>query len=333
MKPIAVIILNWNGQDLLRKYLPRVIANTDTDFADIIVADNGSTDDSLNVLKNEFPCVKTIAFEVNYGFAEGYNKAIEQTGYKYTVLLNSDAAPAPGWIRPLYEYLEENPDVDAVQPKILSDRNHEYFEHAGAAGGFIDVNGFPYCRGRIMETVEKDEGQYDSNIEIFWASGAALTIRTDTYLKVGGLDSKFFAHMEEIDLCWRVLLTGHKIVAVTSSVVYHLGGASLAYNDPRKTYLNFRNNLLMMHKNLPDATRSRKLFIRRLIDTVAWAKYVATLDFKNAAAIFKAHRDFLKMRKEYTTHPDVDLLDKMPLKVNIIAAHYLGGVNYFSQLR
>ena len=333
MKPIAVIILNWNGQDLLRKYLPQVLKNTDSTLADVIVADNGSTDNSLNVLKNEFSEVKTIIFPENYGFAEGYNKAIEQTRYKYTVLLNSDVAPAGGWIRPLYECLEENDDVAAVQPKVLSDRNRDYFEHAGAAGGFIDVNGFPYCRGRIMETVEKDEGQYNSNIEIFWASGAALTIKTEAYLSAGGLDSKFFAHMEEIDLCWRVLLTGKKIMAVTSSVVYHLGGASLAYNNPRKTYLNFRNNLLMMHKNLPDSTRSRKLFVRRLIDTVAWAKYVATLDFKNARAIFKAHRDFIKMRKEYTSHPDVDLLDKMPMKVNIILSHYLKGVKYFSQLK
>ena len=183
-----------------------------------------------------------------------------------------------------------------------------------------------------METVEQDEGQYDTEMEIFWASGAALTIRTETYLAVGGLDNRFFAHMEEIDLCWRVLLTGKKIVAVPSSKIYHLGGASLAYNNPRKTYLNFRNNLLMMHKNLPDATRSRKLLKRRLIDTIAWAKYVVTLDFKNAGAIFRAHRDFIKMREHYSEHPEVDLLDIMPLRVNIITSHYIAGVRKFSEL-
>ena len=337
MKPVAVIILNWNGAALLRKYLPSVIANTNADIADVIVADNGSTDESVKVLKEEFPAVKTLLFDQNWGFAEGYNKCVSITAYPYTVLLNSDVRTPQGWLEPLYHFMEKNPDVGAVQPKLLkdfgADDHRQVFEYAGAAGGFIDVNGFPYCRGRIMETVEKDEGQYNSNIEIFWASGAALTINTEAYLSAGGLDSKFVAHMEEIDLCWRVLLTGKKIMAVTSSVVYHLGGASLAYNNPRKTYLNFRNNLLMMHKNLPDSTRSRKLFVRRLIDTVAWAKYVATLDFKNAGAIFKAHRDFIKMRKEYTSHPDVDLLDKMPMKVNIILSHYLKGVKYFSQLK
>ena len=332
MKPIAVIILNWNGEQLLRKYLPQVVATTDAEIADVIVADNGSTDGSVEVLQKEFPQVKTIQFPENYGFAEGYNRAIEQTRYKYTVLLNSDVAPAEGWLRPLYDYLESHEEVAAVQPKVLSDRDRRMFEHAGAAGGFIDVNGFPYCRGRIMETVEQDEGQYDTEMEIFWASGAALTIRTETYLSVGGLDNRFFAHMEEIDLCWRVLLTGKKIVAVPSSKIYHLGGASLAYNNPRKTYLNFRNNLLMMHKNLPDATRSRKLLKRRLIDTIAWAKYVVTLDFKNAGAIFRAHRDFIKMRVYYSEHPEVDLLDRMPLRVNIITSHYIAGVRRFSEL-
>lgn len=332
MKPVAVIILNWNGEKLLSEFLPQVIANTDTNVADVIVADNGSTDGSVKLLKTTFANVKTILFDENHGFAEGYNRAIAMTGYKYTVLLNSDVAPEKNWITPLYDFLETHPDVAAVQPKVLSYRHKDTFEHAGAAGGFIDVNGFPYCRGRIMETVEKDCGQYDENMEIFWASGAALTIRTDAYIAAGGLDSLFFAHMEEIDLCWRVLLTGKKIFAVTDSTVYHVGGASLAYNNPRKTYLNFRNNLLMMHKNLPDNTRTGKLFVRRLIDTVALLKYALTLDFKNAAAIFRAHIDFIKMRKHYTSHPDIDLLDAMPKRVNIILAHYLRRKKRFSDL-
>jgi GT2 family glycosyltransferase len=309
-KPIAVIILNWNGHDLLNEYLPQVVATTDSAVADIIVADNGSTDNSVELLKTKFPEVKLLQFDTNHGFAQGYNLAIEQTQYKYTILLNSDVATAPGWITPLYEYMEANPNVGACQPKLLAYKQKDEFEYAGASGGFIDRNGYPYCRGRIFGTVEKDRGQYDDVISVFWATGAALMIRSQVYLTAGGLDKDFFAHMEEIDLCWRVLLMGYDIKVVPQSVVYHLGGGSLPASNPRKTYLNFRNNLLMLHKNLPDATRNRKLFVRRLLDTIAWAKFMATFDFKNANAILKAHNDFRSMRKRYTSHPDVDLLDQ-----------------------
>ena len=325
-KPIAVIILNWNGHDLLNEYLPQVVATTDSAVADIIVADNGSTDNSVELLKTKFPEVKLLQFDTNHGFAQGYNLAIEQTQYKYTILLNSDVATAPGWITPLYEYMEASPNVGACQPKLLAYKQKDEFEYAGASGGFIDRNGYPYCRGRIFGTVEKDRGQYDDVISVFWATGAALMIRSQVYLTAGGLDIDFFAHMEEIDLCWRVLLMGYDIKVVPQSVAYHLGGGSLPASNPRKTYLNFRNNLLMLHKNLPDATRNRKLFVRRLLDTIAWAKFMATFDLKNANAILKAHNDFRSMRKRYTSHPDVDLLDQRnDTHRNIIVDYYLRG--------
>ena len=329
-KPVAVIKLNWNGEALLQEFLPKVIATTNEKLADIIVADNGSTDNSVEFIEKEFPNVKLLKFTENHGFAEGYNQAIAQTRYKYTILLNSDAASKEGWIEPIYEYMEAHPQTGACQPKLLSYTTPDEFEYAGASGGFIDKNGYPYCRGRLFSTVEKDNGQYDDICSIFWATGAALAVRSDLYLKVGGLDKLFFAHMEEIDLCWRILLAGYDIKVIPQSIVYHLGGGSLPASNPRKTYLNFRNNLLLLHKNLPDSTRSRKLFVRRLYDTIAWAKFVATLDFKNANAILKAHNDFRQMRKQYNNHPNVDLLDsRNDTHRNIILDYYLRGKKYW----
>ncbi len=333
MNKVAVIILNWNGEKLLREYLPSVIETTDASIADVIVADNGSTDASVELLRKEFPQVKLLEFSENYGFAEGYNRAIKETNYPYTVLLNSDVATTDGWINVLYDYMEANPNVGACQPKIRAYTNKTHFEYAGAAGGFIDRNGYPYCRGRIFDTVEEDKGQYDEVMPIFWATGAALMVRSQLYIDAGGLDKDFFAHMEEIDLCWRILLSGSEIMVVPQSVVYHLGGGSLPASNPRKTYLNFRNNLLMLHKNLPDETRGKTLFIRRLLDTVAWAKYMATFDFKNANAILKAHNDFKKMCKAYTSHPTIDLLrTRTDCRRNILLDYYLRGRKKFSDL-
>lgn len=329
MKDVAVIILNWNGDIFLKEYLPEVIANTPADIADIIVADNGSTDASLQVLAEMFPDIRVIRFSENHGFAEGYNKAIAATHYPYTVLLNSDVAPAKNWLEPLHRHITEHPDTVACQPKIKARLEPEQFEYAGACGGFLDRNGFPYCRGRIFDTVEKDSGQYDTIQEVFWASGAALMVRTDAYLDAGGLDPTFFAHMEEIDLCWRMKLRGGKIVAIPEGTVYHLGGGTLPASNPMKTYLNFRNNLLMLHKNLPAKERSRRLFIRRLYDTVALAKFVASLDFKNARAIWNAHMDFRKMRREQQYHPKENLIAK---ECNIIIDYYLRGKKKYSQL-
>lgn len=330
MQRVAVIILNWNGEKLLKEYLPQVIANTDRSIGRIIVADNGSTDGSLEVLSSDFPEVEVMKFDKNYGFANGYNKAIEHIDLPYTILLNSDVAPAPKWLDILTAFLDTHPDVGACQPKILSYINKNKFEYAGAAGGFIDRHGFTYCRGRIFSECETDNGQYDSPMSVFWASGACLMVRTDLYRKVGGLDEDFFAHMEEIDLCWRILLSGSKIMAVPESVVFHLGGASLPASNPKKTYLNFRNNLLMLHKNLPDSTRRRKLFVRRLLDTIAWAKFCMTLDFRNAAAVLKAHRDFRRMKANYTKHPDIDLLDtREDTRRDILVDFYIKGHKTF----
>lgn len=322
----AVIILNWNGAKLLREFLPSVVANTNPLVGKVIVADNGSTDESLQVLASEFPEVEIMKFDRNYGFAGGYNHAIKAVKgrFKYVVLLNSDVETPAGWLDPLVSYLETNQNVGAVQPKLLSYNEKEMFEYAGASGGFLDCNGYPYCRGRIFGTCERDNGQYDDAISIFWATGAALTVRTDLYLQVGGLDEEFFAHMEEIDLCWRIHLAGYEIMVVPQSHVYHLGGGSLPASNPRKTYLNFRNNLLLLHKNLPDATRTKKLLRRRLLDTIAWAKFVVTLDFANAAAVWRAHRHFATMRKQYTSHPSVDLLDvRTDTHRNILLDYYL----------
>ena len=331
MKKVAVIILNWNGEKLLREFLPSVVAHTPELLADIVVADNGSTDGSLALLRSEFPTVKVMAFPENYGFAEGYNRAIAATPNELTLLLNSDVATPAGWLEPLVAAMDADPTLGACQPKILSYREPTKFEYAGAAGGFLDRNGYPYCRGRIFDAVEEDHGQYDTQIPIFWATGAALMVRTELYRRAGGLDKDFFAHMEEIDLCWRILLEGYHIDAVPASHVFHLGGGSLPASNPRKTYLNFRNNLLLLHKNLPDTDRRRALFRRRLLDTVAWLKFMATLDFANANAILRAHRHFLTHRRRYTTHPTRNLL-RSPLPPNILTARYLRGITRFSQL-
>lgn len=336
MKPVAVIILNWNGEKLLREFLPSVVANTDTSIADVIVADNGSTDGSRELLRKDFPQVKLLEFDENLGFAGGYNRALRETGYRYTLLLNSDVETPAGWLTPLHNFMEAHPDAAACQPKILSYKQKEKFEYAGAAGGFIDRNGYPYCRGRIFDTVEDDNGQYDIPVEVFWATGAALMVRTDLYEKAGGLDERFFAHMEEIDLCWRLLLMGHTLWCVPASHVYHLGGGSLPAANPRKTYLNFRNNLLLLHKNLPAADLRGALLRRRLLDTVAWAKFILTLDLPNASAILRAHRDFRRMRREYTTHPSDNLLtrsaDRRTRRPDILLSYFIKRKRHYSQL-
>ena len=337
MKRVAVIILNWNGAKLLRRYLPSVIEGTDAAIADVIVADNGSSDDSLQVLQREFPEVKVLKFDRNYGFAEGYNRAIAQTMYPYTVLLNSDVRTPRGWLNPLLDFMERSPHIGAVMPKLLHDREDgkQMFEYAGAAGGYIDCHGYPYCRGRIFEYVEDDHGQYDGQPKsVFWATGACLMVRSQLYQDVGGLDKDFFAHMEEIDLCWRIRLSGCDLMMVPSSHVYHLGGGSLPQGNPRKTYLNFRNNLLLLHKNLPVKEGKRLLFVRRLMDTLAFGMALAKFHFGDAWAIVRAHRDYRRMRSNYNSQPTVNLLKQLPEeRVNIITAHYLRGVKLFTDLK
>lgn len=313
MARLAVIILNWNGLKLLQEFLPDASLYTRGEDVDLIVADNGSTDGSVAWIHDNHPEVKVIEFDKNYGFAEGYNRAIEATRYPYTLLLNSDVMVKEGWWQPLLDFMERNPDVGACQPKIKSYREPQKFEYAGAAGGYLDRFGYPYCRGRLFDCIEEDKGQYDGTAaDVCWASGAAMMVRTDAYLKCGGLDPLFFAHMEEIDLCCRMISRGWRVCAVPDSEVFHLGGGSLAMGNPRKTYLNFRNNLLLLHKNLPVKRGKRILFLRRLMDTLAFLMFVAKLDFANAKAILKAHRDFRKMRKGYMEHPDRDYLSTLP---------------------
>lgn len=294
----SIIILNWNGADMLRQFLPSVITHTTLPECEIIVADNGSTDDSLSVLANEFASVRTIVLDKNYGFAEGYNKAIEQIDSEYVVLLNSDVEVPEGWLQPLLNYMDAHPTIGAVQPKIHSWHKRNYFEHAGAAGGYLSILGYPYCRGRRFGKTEEDRGQYDAILDnIEWTSGACMCVRTNIYKELGGLDAAFFAHMEEIDLCWRMRNKGWKLACVTDSIVYHLGGGSLHYDNPRKTYLNFRNNLLMIYKN--KSFPWWVLGIRFFLDYAAAMMYMVTGRAQSAKAVYEARRDYKQMRKKY----------------------------------
>lgn len=292
MAKTSVIILNWNGAKHLRTYLPSVVAHTKG--AELIVADNGSTDESLEVLEKEFPTVETIVLDQNYGFAEGYNRAIAQVDSEYVVLLNSDVETPEGWLDPLLDYMESHPEVAAVQPKIRSWVHKARFEHAGAAGGYINRLGYPYCRGRVLWKVEEDHGQYDTIVNVDWTSGACMCVRTQVYKDCGGLDAAFFAHMEEIDLCWRMRNKGWKLACIPQSVVYHLGGGSLNYESPRKTYLNHRNNLLMIYKNKKHPFGV--LFVRFFLDYAAAFFYLLQGRWGAFKAVFAARRDYHKMR-------------------------------------
>lgn len=289
----SVIILNWNGAEMLRTYLPSVVAHTTLPDVEIIVADNGSTDNSLEVLRTEFPNVRTIVLDQNYGFAEGYNRAINQVDSQYVVLLNSDVEVTAGWLEPMLAYLDTNTDVASIQPKIRSYINRDYFEHAGAAGGFVNALGYPYCRGRILWKVEQDKGQYDTITDVDWTSGACMCVRTNVYKELGGLDASFFAHMEEIDLCWRMRNAGWRLVCLPQSVVYHLGGGSLHYDSPRKTYLNHRNNLIMIKKNKKHPFGV--LFVRFFLDYAAACLYLLQGRLGAFKAVFQARRDYHKM--------------------------------------
>lgn len=297
----SVIILNWNGAEMLRRYLSSVVnslsANRSPLTVTLYVADNGSTDNSLDVLAKDFPSVKTIVLDRNYGFAEGYNRAIEQIDSDYVVLLNSDVETPQGWLEPMLEYLESHAEVAAVQPKILSWKNRTFFEHAGAAGGFVNPLGYPYCRGRVLWKVEEDKGQYDTVAEVDWTSGACMCVRTKVYKELGGLDAAFFAHMEEIDLCWRMRNAGWKLVCLPQCAVYHLGGGSLSYDNPRKNYLNHRNNLLMIYKNKQHPWGV--LFIRFFLDYAAAFFYLLQGRPGSFKAVFQARRDYRRMRKAY----------------------------------
>jgi GT2 family glycosyltransferase len=287
----AVVILNYNGEKLLPQFLPSVIENSKE--ARVIVVDNGSTDASVSILKQSFPQIELITFEKNFGFCGGYNRAIESIQADVIVLLNSDVEVTPGWLHSPLQLLGSNKKIAAIQPKILSYQNKKQFEYAGAGGGFIDGWGYPFCRGRIFQTLENDEGQYNDQIQVFWASGACLIIRREQYLALGGLDESFFAHMEEIDLCWRLNRAGYSIYYDGKSTVYHLGGGTLSAGSPRKVYFNFKNGLTLLLKNLPAGQLIYKLPIRFLLDWVAALRFLIGGSVQNCLAIFKAHIYFI----------------------------------------
>jgi GT2 family glycosyltransferase len=289
-KKVAVVILNWNGQTFLKQFLPAVVKHSTE--ARVIVADNNSSDNSISFLKDNYPKVELIQLKQNFGFAGGYNNALKQVDSEYYVLLNSDVEVTENWLTPMVELLDSDKSIAACQPKIKDYNNKEYFEYAGASGGFIDKYGYPFCRGRIFENLEKDQNQHNTVKEIFWASGASLFIRSKEYHAIGGLDEFFFAHMEEIDLCWRLKNQGYKIMACPTSTVYHVGGGTLNKVKPQKTFLNFRNSLLTLHKNLTKKDRFRIIFIRLLLDSLAGIKFIVSGKPSHTWAIVRAHFSF-----------------------------------------
>lgn len=339
---VAVVILNWNGEQMLRDFLPSVVAHSvlpeSLGEAVVYVADNGSTDHSLRLLADSFPSVRTIAFSQNYGFADGYNKAFEPIDAEYAILLNSDVEVTPGWLHPLVQYMDAHPHVAACQPKLMAYHQKDAFEYAGAMGGFIDCYGYPYCRGRIFDTVEKDHGQYDADVPLLWATGACLMVRLAVYKEVGGLDGRFFAHMEEIDLCWRLRCRGYEVRSVASSVVYHVGGATLNAGHPRKTFLNFRNNLLMLYKNLPSDKLRSVLFVRALLDYVAAAMFMLKGEWGSAKAVFRARREYRKLKCEFRASREENLHKAVTMDVaertpfSILWKYHVCGCKTFDKL-
>jgi len=289
---IAVVILNWNGAKLLQQFLPSVIQYSEN--ATIYVADNDSTDDSLSILKQHFPTVKIIQNKENYGFARGYNEALQFVDEPYYALVNSDIEVTENWLHPIIDLFNNNPKTAIIQPKILDFKKKAYFEYAGAAGGFIDKYGFPFCRGRLFDTLEQDKGQYDDETEIFWATGACFFIRKEVFHQLKGFDVDFFAHQEEIDLCWRAFNLGFKVIYTPKSRVYHVGGATLNSSNPKKTYLNFRNSLFMLLKNLPKNKLISNLLIRMILDGIAGLKFLLQGKFFHFVAILKAHFSFYR---------------------------------------
>ncbi|OFX83826.1 MAG: glycosyl transferase family 2 [Bacteroidetes bacterium GWF2_33_16] len=339
MAKTAIVILNWNGKKFLSEFLPILINNSRNTDSEIIIADNDSKDDSIAFLNLNYPEIRQIILDKNYGFAGGYNRALSQVDAQYFVLLNSDVEVTPNWLNPLTELLDSNLDVAAVMPKIRSINNRNEFEYAGAAGGFIDKYGYPFCRGRIIGTVEIDSGQYNDVIDIFWATGACMVIRGDLYKQVGGFDDDFFAHMEEIDLCWRLKNLGHRIVCCPNSIVYHVGGGTLPNNNPFKLYLNYRNNLFLLYKNLPTKNFKLTLFKRLLLDGISSALFLAKLSFSSFNAVIKAHLHFYKSlpdlkqkRKEIIEQSKVVQLKEIYNR-SIVFDYFINKKKFFSQLR
>ena len=338
MDKVAIVILNWNGAKMLHQYLP-IVLNYSRDEATVYVADNASTDDSLDLLHRDFPECKTIVLDKNWGFADGYNKALRKIDAEYYLLLNSDIEVTHHWLTPLIEFMDVHPEVAACQPKLLSIYNKDMFEYAGASGGYIDRYGYPFCRGRIFETVEEDNGQYDYATDILWATGAALMIRSKDYWNVGGLDGRFFAHNEEIDLCWRLRISGRRIYCLPESFVYHVGGGTLPKSNPMKTFLNFRNNLTMLYKCLPDEELHHVMRVRWFLDYLAaWEMLILKHNWGDFKAIFRARRAFKRWRKDFdadreriqTTRTEERVPQRRPF--SLLWQYYVKGHKRYSDL-
>lgn len=324
---IAVVILNWNGVQLLEQFLPSVVKYSPE--ATIYLADNASTDDSISFVMANFPSVKIIKNDSNLGFAGGYNEALKHIDAEIYALVNSDIEVTQNWLQPILKTFENEPQTAIIQPKILDFKRKEYFEYAGAAGGFIDEYGYPYCRGRIFDTLEKDNGQYDDNCEIFWASGACFFIRSAVYTELKGFDADFFAHQEEIDLCWRAFNKGYKIKYISESVVFHVGGATLQQGNPRKTYLNFRNSLLMLTKNLPQDKLYWILFCRMILDGIAGMQFLLQGKFNHFMAILKAHGSFYSLFSVHYKKRDKFQSDKYYNQKSIVYLYFVKKVKVF----
>jgi hypothetical protein len=338
MDKVAIVILNWNGQAMLEKYMPSVLQYS-KDEATVYVADNASTDQSMEMLRQHFPGVKLIQLEKNWGFAEGYNKALKQVDAEYYLLLNSDIEVTHHWLTPMTEYLDNHPDVAACQPKLLSIFDKDRFEYAGASGGYLDHFGYPFCRGRIFETVEEDNGQYDYATDILWATGAALMIRSKDYWEAGGLDGRFFAHNEEIDLCWRLRIRGRRIVCLPESYVYHVGGGTLPKGNPMKTFLNFRNNLTMLYKCLPDKDLKSVMRWRWWLDYLAaWEMLILKRNVGDFKAIYRARRAFKRWRKDFETDRKAIQASRVAKEIperrafSLLWQYYVKGRKTFAQL-
>ena len=335
---VAIVILNWNGAAMLRQYLPSVLQYS-RDEATVYVADNASTDDSVALLKEHFPEVRLILLEKNWGFAEGYNKALAQIEADYYLLLNSDIEVTHHWLTPMIEYMDTHPDVAACQPKLLSMFDHDQFEYAGACGGYLDRYGYPFCRGRIFDTVERDDDQYDYPADILWATGAALLVRARIYNKVGGLDGRFFAHCEEIDLCWRLHIAGWRVVCLPESQVYHVGGGTLPKSNPMKTFLNFRNNLTMLYKCLPDNELHHVMRLRWWLDYLAaWEMLLLKRNWGDFCAVFRARRAFKRWRKDFEVdrraiqQSRVQGTERGRFQFSLLWQYYVKGRKSFSDL-
>ena len=333
MAKIAVVILNWNGREFLRKFLPSVLAYS-RDVADVIVADNASTDSSIEFLENNYPEIRIVTNRTNGGFARGYNEALAEIEADYYVLLNSDIEVTPNWIEPVIAMMESDKTIAACQPKLRSFYEKEKFEYAGAAGGFIDAYGYPFCRGRIFQHIETDFGQYNDTIEIFWATGACMFVRADLYKKFGGLDENFFAHMEEIDFCWRLKNGGYKIMYCPDSVVFHVGGGTLPKKSSQKTYLNFRNNLVLLYKNLPSHLLLPVFAVRFPLDGIAAMKFLLDGGFRDFYAVLRAHFYFythffdLRRKRKQLTQNSVHGI----YKGNLVKEHFINKKTVFAQL-